>query len=127
MAGMRNQALEKTVETLRGECLGGKFWYVATGARVSFGLTGLGVDEVGSVQVFEAPDEGEALRAGDRIALIDGAEGSLELESPGVAAVIERNTAIEDEPERVMDDPLDEGWLVTIELGSVDDLKNLPE
>jgi glycine cleavage system H lipoate-binding protein len=54
----------------------------------------------------------ERVEQGDLLVEIDGVSGKLEVLAPFAGQVEEINERAEREPERVTDDPLEEGWLV---------------
>lgn len=99
-----------------GEYLEGKLWYQRKGSILTIGLTHVAVNEVGSVESIEFPDEGEDCKKGEVVATVDGSNGNLEVVTPATGVIYEVNRAVQDEPDRVSDDPEDEGWLFKLEM-----------
>ena len=54
---------------------------------------------------------------------VDGTNGKLEVVSPATGIVSEVNEAAKEEPDMVSEDPLEEGWLIKLEIEDTSDLK----
>jgi glycine cleavage system H protein len=106
-----------------GEYFEGKLWFTRKGTMVTLGMTSMAVEEVGSVQSIEFPEEGLDFEKGEVILTVDGSNGSIEVPAPASGIVQEINEAAKEEPDMVSDDPLEEGWLVKIEIQDTSDLK----
>jgi glycine cleavage system H protein len=106
-----------------GEYLEGKLWFQRKGTMVTLGVTSGAIEDVGSVQSIEFPEEGLDFEKGEVIVTLDGSNGSIEVTAPASGIVQEINEAAKEEPDMVSDDPLEEGWLVKIEIQDTSDLK----
>ena len=106
-----------------GEFLEGKLWFQRKGSILTVGMTSMAVEEVGSVEAIEFPDQGDDFDKGDVMVTVDGSNGKLEVITPAAGIVQEINEAAQDEPDMVSEDPLEEGWLVKIEIQDSSDLK----
>jgi glycine cleavage system H protein len=106
-----------------GEFLEGKLWFSRKGSVVTLGLTNIAVDEVGNVEALEFPDEGDDFDKGDVVVTVDGSNGKLEVITPAAGIIQEINEAAQGEPDMVSEDPLEEGWLVKLEIQDSTDLK----
>jgi glycine cleavage system H protein len=106
-----------------GEFLDGKLWFHRKGSMLTVGLTSLAVEEIGSVESVEFPDEGADFEKGDTIVTVDGSLGKIEVVTPATGLVQEINEAAKDQPDMVSEDPLEEGWLVKLEIQDTSDLK----
>lgn len=102
----------------------GKFWFQRRGKNVTLGLTNEAIRSLGTVESVELPEEGEYLAQGDLAATIDGARGVLELLAPFSGSVSAVNEVVQEEPEVVSDDPIEEGWILRIEIEDPDELEN---
>jgi glycine cleavage system H protein len=107
----------------QGEYLDGKLWFTRKGTLVTLGMTSGAVEEVGTVQGLEFPEEGLDFEKGEVIMTVDGTNTSFEVSAPASGIVKEINEAAKEEPDMVSDDPLEEGWLVKIEIQDTSDLK----
>jgi glycine cleavage system H protein len=110
-----------------GEFLDGKLWFSRKGNIVTVGLTNLAVEEVGDVQSIEFPDEGADFVKGETVVTVDGTSGKLEVIAPATGVIQEINAAAKEEPDMVSEDPLEEGWLVKLEIEDTSDLKEFRE
>ena len=110
-----------------GEFLDGKLWFQRKGSVVTVGLTHVAVEELGPVESIEFPDEGDDFDKGDVVVTVDGSHGKIEVITPAAGMIQEVNTAAKEEPDRVSDDPLEEGWLVKLEIQDTSDLKEYVE
>ncbi|MCM2323976.1 MAG: glycine cleavage system protein H [Oligoflexia bacterium] len=106
-----------------GEFQEGKLWFQRKGSIVTVGLTSLATEEVGQVQSVDLPDEEEDFEKGDVVATVDGTNGKLEVTAPASGFIKEVNAALAEEPDTVSEDPLEEGWLVKIEIQDPSDLQ----
>lgn len=106
-----------------GEFLDGKLWFHRKGHVVTLGLTNLAVEEVGEVQSIEFPDEGTDFGKGDPMITVDGSNGRIEVIAPATGIVSEVNEAAKSEPDMVSEDPLEEGWLIKLEIEDKSELK----
>lgn len=101
-----------------GELLEGRLWYQRKGKILTIGLTSRALDEVGEIERISLSEEEEFLDQEDVVCTIEGQEGELEIPSPVKGSILAVNKRVHEEPEVVMDDPLEEGWLVKIEIES---------
>jgi glycine cleavage system H protein len=106
-----------------GEFLDGKLWFHRKGSVVTLGLTVNAIEELGSVETLELPNEGDDFDKGDIVVTVAGSQGKIEVITPAAGLIQEVNEAAQDEPDRVTEDPLEEGWLVRLEIQDSSDLK----
>ena len=110
-----------------GEFLGGKLWFQRKGSILTVGLTSAAVDEVGSVQSIDFPVEGEDFDKGEVVVALDGSNRKFEVTTPASGTVQEINVAALEEPEMISEDPLEEGWLVKLEIADDSDLREFAQ
>ena len=106
-----------------GEFLEGKLWFQRKGSVVTLGLTSSAIEELGAVEGLEFPNEGDDFDKGDVVVTVEGSQGKIEVITPAAGLIQEVNEAAQDEPDRVTEDPLEEGWLVKLEIQDTSDLK----
>lgn len=97
------------------EFLGGKLWYTREGTEVTVGLTSSTIEEIGAVQSIDFPEVSGSVEEGDVIAVVEGDRDTFEVTAPMDGFILEVNSAAEDEPNVISDDPLEEGWLMKLE------------
>ncbi|OFZ23180.1 MAG: hypothetical protein A2X94_14055 [Bdellovibrionales bacterium GWB1_55_8] len=106
-----------------GEYQDGKLWFQRRSSVVTIGLTDMAIEEIGSVQKIDFPDEGEDFGKGEVVLTIDGSNGSIEVTTPAAGLVQSINEKLTEEPDTVTEDPLEEGWLIKLEIEDPSDLK----
>lgn len=112
-------------ETIRhGEFLNGKLWFESEDGLVTVGLTSCAIDELGELEDISLPDEGEDFSKGEVIAIVEGSKGNLEILMPLAGVVESVNGCAAKEPDRVAEDPLEEGWLIKIKLENPNEFQN---
>lgn len=89
------------------------------------GITAFAQSELGEVVYVDLPEVGEMLEAEEEIGSIESVKAVAEVYTPVAGEVIEINEALEDEPERVNEDPHGKGWLVKLRITSQDALEGL--
>jgi glycine cleavage system H protein len=97
------------------EYLGGKLWHLREGSEMTIGLTAATLEEIGAVQGVEFPESSGLVEEGDVIAIIEGENETFEVTAPTDGMILEVNDLMEDEPNLVSEDPMEQGWLVKIE------------
>lgn len=89
------------------------------------GITDFAQNELGEVVYVEQPAVGDSYSAGDEIGTIESVKAVAEVYTPVSGEIVEVNSALEDAPETVNDDPHGEGWLVRLRLASPEELEVL--
>ncbi|MGZ3688879.1 MAG: glycine cleavage system protein H [Bdellovibrionota bacterium] len=106
-----------------GEYQEGRLWFHRKLNIVTIGLTSAAVEEIGQVESIDFPDDGSDYTKGEILVTVEGSNGSVEVATPASGIVQEINEAAKAEPDMVSEDPLEEGWLVKLEIEDTSDLK----
>jgi len=101
-----------------GEILDGKVWFARKGKFVLLGITNSCLDEVGEVEGVDFPEEGDVFENGDVVVTVSGTQSSFEIVAPVAGTVVEVNEAVKTEPGIVGEDPLEEGWLLRLDIAA---------
>ena len=80
------------------------------------GITDFAQDELGDVVFVAMPKVGSRAVRGQAFGEIESVKTVSELFAPASGEVLEVNTALVDEPERVNNSPYSDGWMVRIRL-----------
>ncbi|HET7773462.1 MAG TPA: glycine cleavage system protein H [Burkholderiaceae bacterium] len=83
-------------------------------ARV--GITAMGIRQSGEIYMCRVKNAGTELAQGQSLAVVELAKSIVSVKSPVSGVVIDRNPILEEQPERVHQDPYGEGWLARIQL-----------
>ncbi len=92
---------------------------------VSIGITDYAQDHLGDIVSVEAPRVGDEIEKGEPIGMIDSQKASSEVYAPITGVVVENNDLLEDDPGVINTDPYEEGWLVRVEVGDMEQLDEL--
>ncbi len=75
-----------------------------------------GQEMLGDVVFADLPDVGQAVSEGAPCATLESVKAASDVLCPVDGEVLEINEALEDSPELINDDPLDEGWILKIRM-----------
>lgn len=91
-------------------------WVRADGARVTVGITDYAQSALGDVVFVDLPDTGTSVDAGEPFGEVESTKSVSDLYAPVSGTVVERNEALEANPEKVNQDPYGDGWMLVIEV-----------
>jgi glycine cleavage system H protein len=99
-------------------------------ARVEDGLVRIGItdyaqDALGDVVFVQVPTMGAEVKAGDRISEIESTKSVSDIYAPISGVIVEVNTDLAEEPQRVNDDPYGDGWLCVLRPADLSELDSL--
>ena len=97
-------------------------WVRMEDGTATIGITEHAQDELGDVVFVELPDEGATFDAGDSFGTVESVKAVSDLYTPVGGEVVEVNSALEDAPEKINDDPYGEGWIVKLSTSEEADL-----
>jgi len=100
-------------------------WVGVEDRHVHLGLTNYIQGALGSVLSVELPDVGDSIEEGEIFAEIESASTVHELVSPVTGTVMAVNSALEDHPAVINEDPHSEGWLIEVRLKNEEELDSL--
>ena len=98
---------------------------VLDGNRVEVGITDFAQAELSDIVYVELPETGREVRRGEAVATLEAVKTVAEVYSPLSGRVVEVNTALEEAPERINQDPYGEGWIFRMEITHPEELENL--
>lgn len=91
-------------------------WVRADGTRVTVGITDYAQSALGDVVFVDLPDTGTSVDAGEPFGEVESTKSVSDLYAPVSGTVVERNEALEANPEKVNQDPYGDGWMLVIEV-----------
>ena len=97
-------------------------WVRIEGDTATIGITDHAQDELGDVVFVELPDEGATFAAGESFGTVESVKAVSDLYAPVGGEVVEVNSALEDAPENINEDPYGEGWIVKLRTSGEADL-----
>ncbi|MGE4234311.1 MAG: glycine cleavage system protein H [Bacteriovoracia bacterium] len=100
-----------------------KLWFHKRSNTVTLGITLDALDEIGDVQGINLPSEGDDFDKDDIVCEIDGDNGAIKVYSPAAGFITEINSQLAEDPKILNEDPIDEGWLLKLEMQDSSDLQ----
>ncbi|MCA0900899.1 glycine cleavage system protein GcvH [Microbulbifer agarilyticus] len=100
-------------------------WFRAEGDLVTVGITDFAQSQLGDVVFVELPEAERALEADEEAAVIESVKAAGDISLPFAATVVEVNSAVEETPELVNEDPEGEGWFFRVRLEEASALDTL--
>ena len=94
------------------------------GEIATIGISAFAVDQLGDIVFLELPEIGDAVTKEETFGTIESVKAVEDLNSPVTGTVIERNEALLESPEQLVEDPYGEGWLLKVRVndpGDIDD------
>ena len=100
-------------------------WVLVEGDTGIIGITDYAAGELGDVVFVELPDTGSEYSAGDTVGTIESVKAVADLYCPLSGEIVEVNETVVDSPELVNNSPLEDGWLLKIQVGDLGELEGL--
>lgn len=100
-------------------------WVSLDGDTATVGITDYAQNALGDVVFVELPEVGASFAKGDEVAVVESVKAASEIYAPVSGEITAVNAALEDEPDKINQSPLDDGWLFRIRLsdaGEIDEL-----
>lgn len=100
-------------------------WTRAENRRVTVGITDYAQDALGDVVYVDLPASGTRVEKGQPFGEVESTKSVSDLYAPVSGTIVERNEALESQPELVNSDPYGQGWMVVIETDDPNELEDL--
>lgn len=98
---------------------------VADDGTATVGITDFAQEQLGDVVYIGLPDLGITVNGGEEAGVAESVKSASDVFSPVTGEVIALNEGLEDEPEKVNEDPYGEGWLFRVRLADPGELDSL--
>lgn len=98
---------------------------VADDGTATVGITDYAQEQLGDVVYIGVPDVGVTVTGGEEAGVAESVKSASDVFSPVTGEVLAVNEALEDEPEKVNEDPYGEGWLFQVRLSDPGELDGL--
>jgi glycine cleavage system H protein len=96
-------------------------WLKLEGDTATVGITDFAQDQLGDVVFVELPAVGRVVKAGEAVAVVESVKTASDIYSPVSGEVIEVNSSLTDEPEKINTGPYTEGFLFKVRSTGVSD------
>ncbi|HEA51209.1 hypothetical protein LCGC14_2209280 [marine sediment metagenome] len=89
------------------------------------GITDFAQEQLGDVVYIGVPEVGDTVTGGEEAGVAESVKSASDVFSPVTGDVIAINEDLEDEPEKVNEDPYGDGWLFKVKLADEGELEGL--
>ncbi len=89
------------------------------------GITDYAQDQLGELVYVELPEIDTELSGGSDAVVIESVKAAGEVKAPVSGTVVAVNEALADEPEKVNNDPMGDGWFIKMKITDTSELDNL--
>jgi glycine cleavage system H protein len=89
-------------------------WVRTEDDTATVGITDYAQEELGDIVFVELPEEGATFEAGDSFGTVESVKAVSDLYSPVGGEVVEVNEALNDNPEKINEDPYGDGWIIKL-------------
>lgn len=100
-------------------------WIKIDGDILTVGITDFAQGELGDIVYVEVETLDEALEADAVFGTVEAVKTVSDLFLPVAGEIIEFNDSLEDEPEKVNEDPYGDGWMIKLKVEDPTDLETL--
>ena len=100
-------------------------WVRVEGDTAVVGITDHAQEQLGDVVYVELPKPGEDFAAHESFGSVESVKAVSEVFTPVSGKVTEANDSLNDEPEKVNNDPYGEGWMIKIKMSSAGEVDSL--
>ena len=100
-------------------------WIKIDGDTITVGITDFAQGELGDIVYVEVESLDETLEADAVFGTVEAVKTVSDLFLPVAGEIIEFNESLEEEPEKVNDDPYGDGWMIKIKVSDTADLETL--
>lgn len=90
-------------------------WYKESEGIITIGINDDGVEEITEITSLDLPAEHEEVDSDEAIGVLETSDGEIEIFSPVKGTVIEVNADVVDNPDLILEDSYEDGWLLRIE------------
>ena len=91
-------------------------WALIEGDEATFGVTWYAQDSLGEIVFFDPPAVGTQVTKDEPYAEVESVKAVSDVFAPLSGEIIEVNPGLEEEPEKVNEDPYGDGWMVKVRL-----------
>lgn len=102
-------------------------WVQTEDDIATVGITDYAQEELGDVVFVELPEEGATLEAGEGFGTIESVKAVSDLYAPVGGEVVEVNASLNDNPEKINEDPYGEGWILKLRTSAEGNLLSAEE
>ena len=100
-------------------------WARIEGEEATFGVTWYAQDALGEVVFFDPPEVGAQVTKDQSYAEVESVKAVSDVFAPLSGEIVAVNGDLADSPEKINEDPYEEGWLVRVRLSDPSEVDSL--
>ncbi len=100
-------------------------WIMLDDTEAKIGITDHAQDALGDIVFVELPEVGDEFNQGDDFAVVESVKAVSDIFIPVSGRIIAINEELLEQPELINESPLEEGWIVKIEIADQTELDYL--
>ena|SRR5437588_2004784 len=100
-------------------------WVRVSGNIATVGITDYAQDSLGDVVYVELPKAGDEFAANEAFGSVESVKAVSELFTPVSGEVVQANESLQDEPEKVNEDPYGDAWMIRVKMSSPGEVDSL--
>ena len=100
-------------------------WITVEGSTGIVGITDFAQEQLGDIVFAEVTKANEEVTKDEEVAVVESVKAASDIFSPVSGLISEVNVLLEDAPETINSDPLENGWIFKITITNPDELDNL--
>lgn len=100
-------------------------WVSVEGDVVTIGITDFAQGELGDIVYVDVDSQGETLGAEEVFGTVEAVKTVSDLFMPISGEVLELNSILESEPEKINSDPYGDGWIIKVKMSDSSEIENL--
>ncbi len=100
-------------------------WVRLEGDTALVGITDYAQSELGDVVFVDLPEVGTQVKQGETFGVVESVKAASDLFAPISGEVLEVNTALQDAPELVNQEPYAGGWMLKVKPSDLGELDNI--
>lgn len=98
---------------------------VSDDGTATIGITDFAQEQLGDIVYIGVPEVGVTVNGGEEAGVAESVKSASDVFSPVTGEVLEVNESLEEEPEKVNEDPYGDGWLFKVKLADPGELDGL--
>ena len=100
-------------------------WIRVEGEEAVVGITSFAQRELGDIVFVELDTEGETLEKSEVFGTVEAVKTVSDLFMPISGEILSCNEELDDSPEKVNEDPYEEGWMIRVKITNSNELEKL--
>ena len=100
-------------------------WITVDGSTGIVGITDFAQEQLGDIVFAEVTKVNEEVTKDEEVAVVESVKAASDIFSPVSGLISEVNVLLEDAPETINSDPLENGWIFKITITNPDELDDL--